>query len=166
MDNKARFDQLESLLADLARKQDQQSGQIQQIIIELNRQGGAIALQGEAITELGKAVVRQETRLDNLSEQMGDILHILKISAAAHQETEKKQAEMLLEVREQGRRQDVALDAIKALLSRAEAVDKRVGGVIESQRQIIQLAQLNTESVEDHEPRIQRLEDEIFRQAN
>lgn len=138
MDNRERFDQLESLLADMARKLDQHS----------------------------EAIGRQEQRLDDIGEQIGDIINILKLSDARHAESEKRQDAMLTEIREQGRRTDVAVETLRAMVRKMEDTSSRVGSIVESQRQIIQLTQLNTESIESQEPRIQHLEDEIFRKAN
>jgi hypothetical protein len=63
MDSNQRFDQLESLLIDLARKVDQQ--------------GEAIAKQGNSIDRIGQ-------RLDSIEDQIGDIINIFKLSEARH----------------------------------------------------------------------------------
>ena len=145
MDNKERFDQIEALLAELLRRADRQDEYNQRFIY----------------------------RLDGIDEKIDGIIDILKISADRQAESEKRQDGILAEIREQGRvleaqgkRQDVAIDAIKELLKRSNDTNQRVDGVTDSQRQLIQVTQLNTEALENQEPRIQRLEDEVFRQAS
>ncbi|MGI4869696.1 MAG: hypothetical protein ACRYFX_00805 [Janthinobacterium lividum] len=118
------------------------------------------------LNQQGEAINRQEQRLDDIGEQIGDIINILKLSDARHAESEKRQDAMLAEIREQGRRTDVAVEALRAMVHKMEDTSSRVDAVTTSQRQIIQLTQLNTESLEDQEPRIQRLEDEVFRKAS
>lgn len=148
MNTNERFDQLESLLVDLARKVDQQGEQIAQIILALNRQGEAIARQGEAI-------IRQERRLDNLSEQIDDIINILKISAARHIETGQRQDAMLDQIKEQGSRIDSALNVQLQMLHLMRATSTKVDDLTG-----------RLEPLEGQEPRIKRLEDELFRAAS
>ena len=136
MDVNQRFDQLESLLVDLARKQDQQAEQIKQLIAEvrrigtamneqgeaIGRQGEAIGRQSEAIGRQGEAIVRIERRLDAIEEQIGAIINILKLSAEpAHSQAEQRQDAMMVEIREhrreikeQGQRLDAALNVAAA----------------------------------------------------
>ncbi len=169
MDSKERFDQLEGLLVDLARKVDQQGEAIA-------RQGEAIARQGEAIAWQGEAIARQEIRLDNISEQLGDIINILKISEARHTQVEQQQTEMLLEIQRLGQRTDATVEAIKLLLNRQQATDTRLDGVVQAQLQMLQLQRLDADKIDDlsrrlpaaegQEPRIKRLEDEVFRAAS
>ena len=183
MDSNKRFDQLESLLVDLARKQDQQAGQIARILEALNqhgeilaRQDEAIARQGEAIARQGEAIARQEVRLDNISDQIGDIITILKLSEARHTETEQRQDALMAEIKVQSQRQDVAVEALKVLLKRQETTSSRLDGVVQTQLQMLQLMQSDAEKVtaladrlptlEGQEPRIKRLEDEVFRAAS
>jgi len=159
MDINKRFDQVESLLVDLARKQDQQGGQIAQIIEVLNRQGEAIAQQGEAIA-------RQEVRLDNISEQIGDIINILKISEARHTETNQRQDALMAEIKTQSQRQDVAVEALRALLKRQDTTDSRLDSVVQTQLQMLQLMRADANKLDGQEPRLKRLEDEVFREAS
>ena len=158
MDNRKRFDQLESLLVDIARRQDQQAEQITQIIEVLNRQGEAIARQGEA-------VARQEVRLDNISEQIGDIINIFKLSEARHTEAERRQDELMAEMQQQSKRQDIAVEALKALFKHQQATDSRLDELVQTELQMLQLMRRDAEKLEDHEPRIKRLEDELLRPA-
>ncbi|RZK11516.1 MAG: hypothetical protein EOO56_28920 [Hymenobacter sp.] len=176
MDHNKRFDQLESLLVDLARKQDQQSEQIAQVITELrrqgeainqlgdvvNRQGEAINQIGEAINQLGDVVNRQgdaitriERRLDSIDDQIGDIINIFKLSEARHTQHDQQLDVLTTELKEQGRRTDDALQVQLQMLAlmragnaKTEELDRRLG------------------STENQEPRIQRLEDQVFRAAS
>lgn len=176
MDTSERFDQLESLLVDLARKVDRQGEQIAQIITILNQQGEAIVGQGGAIAGQGDAILRQEKRLDAIGEQIGDSINILKISEARHTETERHQDAVMAEIKQQGQRQDVAVDALRALLNRQETTDSRLDSAVQTQLQMLQLMRLTSEKtndlvqrlppVEGQEPRIKRLEDEVFRAAS
>lgn len=166
MDISKRFDQLESLLVDLARKQDQQAEQIAQIIAVLNRQGEAISQQGEAISQQGEALARQEVRLDNIGDQIGDIITILKMSEARHTEAEQRQDALMAEIRTQSQRQDVAVEALRALLKRQENTDTRLDSVVQTQLQMLQLMRADANKLDDQEPRIKRLEDEVFREAS
>ena len=169
MDSKERFDQLESLLVNLARKVDQQGEQITQIITVLNRQDEAITRQGEATTRI-------EQRLDDVGEQIGDIINILKLSEARHTEAAQQQAEMMSEIQRLGKRTDASVEAIKLLLNRQQATDTRLDGVVQTQLQMLQLQRLDADKLDDlsrrlpatesQEPRIKRLEDEVFRAAS
>lgn len=197
MDINERFNQLENLLVDLARKQDQQAGQIAQIIEELNRQSKVVdelreavisqtevitsqseviisqneaiaelrKVFGEAITGLGKDFARQEVRLDNLSEQIDDIIKILKLSAERSTEVERRQDAMMAEIQQQSKRQDVAVDALKVLLKRQQTTDSRLDDLVQTELQMLQLMRRDAEKLEDHEPRLKRLEDEFLRPA-
>ena len=155
MNTNERFDQLESLLVDLARKVDQQGEQIAQIIAVLNRQGEAIASQSEAIASQGEAITRQEQRLDNISEQIGDIINILKMSATRHIQVEQRQDGMMVEIKEQGRRLDESLNVQLQMLQLMRAGNDKTDDLAG------RLAPL-----EDQEPRIKRLEDQVFRAAS
>jgi hypothetical protein len=197
MDSTKRFDQLESLLVDLARKQDQQAEQIARILQILGSHGEAINSLGELLnssievlnghTQIlnGHTDVlnRQEQRLDAIGDQIGDIIHILKISEARHTETEQRQNAMMAEIKTQGQRldaqsqrQDVAVEALRALLKRQENTDSRLDGVVQTQLQMLQLMRADADKVdglaqrlpaaEGQEPRIKRLEDEVFRAAS
>ena len=159
MDVNQRFDQLESLLVDLARKQDQQAEQIKQLIAEVRRIGTAVSQQGEAIA-------RQEIRLDTISEQIGDIITILKISEARHTQAEQRQDAMLVEIQRQGQRLDTSVDALKLLLKRQESTDTRLDGVVQAQLQTLQLLRADADRIDGQEPRLKRLEDEVFRAAS
>jgi len=194
MDVNKRFDQLESLLVDLARKQDQQAEQIARILQILGSHGEAINSLGELLnshtevlnshTEVlnshTEILHRQETRLDNIGDQIGDIINILKISEARHTETERRQDALMSEISLQGQRldaqsqrQDVAVEALRALLKRQENTDSRLDGVVQTQLQMLQLMRADADKVdglaqrlpaaEGQEPRIKRLEDEVFR---
>ena len=141
MDSNQRFDQLESLLVDLSRKVDQQ--------------GEAIAKQGEAIAKQGGAIERIERRLDSIDEQIGDIINIFKLSEARHTQAEQRAEALATEIKEQGRRTDETIQVQMQMLAlmragnaKAEALDQRL------------------ELTENQEPRIQRLEDEVFRAAS
>jgi hypothetical protein len=141
MDNNKRFDQLESLLVDLARKVDQQ--------------GEAIAKQGEAIAKQGGTIERIERHLDSIDEQIGDIINIFKLSEARHTQAEQRAELLATEIKEQGRRTDETIQVqiqmlalMRAGNAKAEALDQRLG------------------LTENQEPRIKRLEDEVFRAAS
>ena len=197
MDVNKRFDQLESLLVDLARKQDQQAEQIARILQILGSHGEAINSLGELLngsieilnshTEVlnshTEILHRQEIRLDNIGDQIGDIINILKISEARHTETERRQDALMSEISLQGQRldaqsqrQDVAVEALRALLKRQENTDSRLDGVVQTQLQMLQLMRADADKVdglaqrlpvaEGQEPRIKRLEDEVFRAAS
>lgn len=169
MDNKQRFDQLESLLVDLARKVDQQGEQIAEIIQVLNRQGEAINRQGEAIN-------RQEKLLAIVSEQVDGVVELLKLSIARHTEAERQQAETMAEIQRLGKRTDASIEAIKLLLKRQENTDARLDSVVQTQLQMLQLQRLDADKIDDmnrrlpaaesQEPRLKRLEDEVFRAAS
>lgn len=152
MDSNERFDQLESLLVDLARKVDQLDG--------------AFARQSEAIARQSEAIARQEIRLDGISDQIGDIINILKLSEARHTETEQRQDALLVEIQRQGQRQDVAVEALKLLLKRQENADARLDGVVQAQLQTLQLMRVDADRLDGQEPRLKRLEDEVFREAS
>jgi len=148
MDSNQRFDQLESLLVDLARKVDQQGEAIA-------RQGEAIARQGEAIIQQGTAIERIERRLDSIDDQIGDIINIFKLSEARHTQSEQRLDMLATEIQEQGRRTDEALQIQMQMISlmrtgnnKTEALEQRF------------------ESLEAQEPRLKRLEDEVFRAAS
>jgi phage tail tape-measure protein len=187
MDSNKRFDQIESLLVDLARKVDQQGEQIAQIITVLNRQGEAISQQGEAINRQGEGINRQgeginrlreimEQRFGDVGEQIGDIINILKLSETRHTENAQQQAGMLTEIQRLGKRTDASVEAIKLLLKRQETTDTRLDGMVQTQLQMLQLQRLDADkideltrklpAVEGQEPRIKRLEDEVFRAAS
>ncbi|MEJ7662700.1 MAG: hypothetical protein WKG07_25625 [Hymenobacter sp.] len=147
------------MLVDLARKQDQQAGQIAQIMEVLNRQG--------------EALTRQEVRLDNLSEQIDDIIKILKHSAERHTEAERRQDAIMVEIQQQGqrldaqgKRQDVAVDALKILLKRQQNTDSRLDDLVQTELQMLQLMRRDAEKLEDHAPRLRRLEDKVFPEAD
>nr|GFC62094.1 hypothetical protein [Tanacetum cinerariifolium] len=130
----------ESLLVDLARKVDQQ--------------GEAIARQGEALVRQGAAIERMERRLDNIDEQIGDIINIFKLSEARHTQNEQRLDSLAVEIKEQGRRTDETIQVQMQMLAlmragnaKAEELDQRLG------------------LMEGQEPRIKRLEDEVFRAA-
>jgi hypothetical protein len=148
MDNNKRFDQLESLLVDLARKVDQQGEAIA-------KQGEAIAKQGEAIAKQGGTIERIERHLDSIDEQIGDIINIFKLSEARHTQAEQRAELLATEIKEQGRRTDETIQVqiqmlalMRAGNAKAEALDQRLG------------------LTENQEPRIKRLEDEVFRAAS
>lgn len=134
MDANKRFDQLESLLADLARQQDQQ--------MELLNSHSAI-------------LERQERRLDNISEQIGDIITILKISETRHTQAEQRQDTMLVEIHEQGRRLDEALNVQLQMLQLMRVGNEKTDDLA---RRLLPL--------ENQEPRLKRLEDEVFKAAS
>ena len=186
MDINQRFDQLESLLVDLARKQDQQAEQIAHILKVLREHGEAINSLGEllnghtdvlnghtdVLNSHTASLERQEVRLDNIGEQIGDIINILKMSADRHTETERRQDEMMAEIRRQGQRldaqsqrQDAAVEALKVLLKRQQTTDTRLDELVQTELQMLQLLRRDAEKLEDHEPRIKRLEDERLRPA-
>jgi len=182
MDVNKRFDQLESLLVDLARKQDQQAGQLARTLQILGSHGEAINSLGEVLNSHTELLHRQEIRLDNIGDQIGDIINILKLSEARHTETERRQDAMMAEIKTQGQRldaqsqrQDVAVEALRALLKRQENTDSRLDGVVQTQLQMLQLMRADADKVdglaqrlpatEGQEPRIKRLEDEVFRAA-
>ena len=148
MDSSERFDQLESLLVDLARKVDQQ--------------GEAIARQGQAIERIENRLCNTENRLGNIEnrlgnieDQIGDIINIFKLSEARHSQAEQRLETLAVEIKEQGRRVDEA---------------------IQVQLQMLQLMRVGNDKVDDlshrlgvaegQEPRIKRLEDEVFRAAS
>jgi len=173
MDINKHFDQLESLLVDLARKQDQQSEQIARILQILAGHGKAINSLGEqlnshtdVLNNHTEILHRQETRLDNIGDQIGDIINILKISEARHTETNQRQDALMAEIKTQGQRQDVAVEALRALLKRQENTDSRLDSVVQTQLQMLQLMRADANKLDGQEPRIKRLEDQVFREAS
>jgi len=190
MDSNKRFDQLESLLVDLARKQDQQSEQIANILRILSEHGKAINSLGEllnshtgvlnshtdVLNSHTASFVRQEQRLDDIGEQIGSIINILKLSEARHAATEQRQDAMLAEVQRLGKRTDASVEAVRLLLKRQENTDTRLDGMVQTQLQMLQLQRLDADKLDDlgrrlpaaegQEPRIKRLEDEVFRAAS
>jgi chromosome segregation ATPase len=208
MDINKRFDQLESLLVDLARKQDQQAEQIARILQILGNHGEAINSLGELLnghtevlnshteilnshteilnshtqalnshTEIlnshtqvlnghTEILQRQEQRLDDISDQIGDIINILKMSETRHTESERRQDALMAEIKTQSQRQDVAVEALRALLKRQENTDSRLDGVVQTQLQMLQLMRADANKLDGQEPRIKRLEDEVFREAS
>jgi hypothetical protein len=141
MDTNKRFDQLESLLVDLARKVDQQ--------------GEAIAKQGEVLAKQGGAIERIEQRITNIDEQIGDIINIFKLSEARHTQTEQRLESLAMGLQEQGRRTDEALQIQMQMLELMRAGNAKT----EALEQRFAL-------LENQEPRIKRLEDEAFRAAS
>jgi hypothetical protein len=141
MDSNQRFDQLESLLVDLAHKVDQQ--------------GEAIARQGEALGQQGEAIGRIERRLDSIDDQIGDIINIFKISEARHTQVEQRLDMLATEIKEQGRRTDETIQVQMQMLQLMRAGNEKVDGL--GQRLL---------EVEGQEPRLKRLEDEVFRAAS
>jgi hypothetical protein len=162
LDTNERFNQLEGLLVDLTRKVDRQ-GEI------LDQHSAILALQGEAIA-------RQEVRLNNIGEQLGDVITILKLSEARHTQAEQRQDAMLVEIQRQGQRLDASVEAIKALFKRQENTDARLDAAVQTQLQMLQLLRLDADKVDDlaqrlpaaegQEPRIKLLEDKVFRAAS
>jgi DNA repair ATPase RecN len=155
MDSKQRFDQLESLLVDLARKVDQQSEAI-------TKQSEAIAKQGEAIGRIEQRVggIEQlvggiEQRLDNIEDQIGDIINIFKLSEARHTQSEQRLDMLATEIQEQGRRTDEALQIQMQMIALMRAGNNKTEAL--EQRYSL---------LENQEPRIKRLEDEVFRAAS
>ena len=169
MDYNKRFDQLESLLVDLARKVDQQGEAIERQGEAIGRQGEAIGRQGEAIGRQGEAIGRQgeaigrqgeaigriEQRLDNIGEQIEGIIGIFKLSEARHTQAEQQIEALALEIKEQGRRTDEALQVQMQMLALMRATNAKADDL--NQRLGV---------VEGQEPRIQRLEDQVFRAAS
>ncbi|GEM_PF-3335544 len=173
MDIKKCFDQLESLLVDLAREQDQQAAQIARILQILDNHGEAINSLGELLnshTEVlsshTEILHRQERRLDDIGDQIGDIINILKLSETRHTETERRQDAMMAEIKTQSQRQDVAVEALRAMLKRQDNSDSRLDGLVQTQLQMLQLMRADANKLDDQEPRIKRLEDEVFREAS
>jgi chromosome segregation ATPase len=148
MDSNQRFDQLESLLVDLAHKVDQQGEAIA-------RQGEAIARQGEALGQQGEAIGRIERRLDSIDDQIGDIINIFKILEARHTQIEQRLDMLATEIKEQGRRTDETIQVQMQMLQLMRAGNEKVDGL--GQRLL---------EVEGQEPRLKRLEDEVFRAAS
>jgi hypothetical protein len=134
MDSNQRFDQLESLLVDLARKVDQQ--------------GEAIAKQGTSIDRIGQ-------RLDSIEDQIGDIINIFKLSEARHTQSEQRLDMLATEIQEQGRRTDEALQIQMQMIALMRAGNNKTEAL--EQRYSL---------LENQEPRIKRLEDEVFRAAS
>lgn len=155
MSTNERFDQLESLLADLARKVDQH---------------------GDILTQHTQSMARQEKLLTIVSEQADGIIEFLKLSEARHTQAEQRQDAMLGEMQRQGQRLEASVEALKALLKRQENTDARLDGAVQTQLQMLQLLRLDADKVDDlarrlptvegQEPRIKRLEDEVFRAAS
>jgi hypothetical protein len=141
MDSNQRFDQLESLLVDLARKVDQQ--------------GEAIAKQGEAIAKQGTSIDRIGQRLDSIEDQIGDIINIFKLSEARHTQSEQRLDMLATEIQEQGRRTDEALQIQMQMIALMRAGNNKTEAL--EQRYSL---------LENQEPRIKRLEDEVFRAAS
>lgn len=173
MDINKRFDQLESLLVDLARKQDQQAEQIAHILRILGNHGEAINSLGELLnshTEIlnshTEILHRQERRLDDISDQIGDLINILKMSETRHTESERRQDAMMTEIKMQSQRQDVAVEALRVMLKRQDTTDSRLNGLVQTQLQMLQLMRADANKLDGQEPRIKRLEDKVFREAS
>ncbi|MGI4833216.1 MAG: hypothetical protein ACRYFK_07105 [Janthinobacterium lividum] len=197
MDNQKRFDQIESMLVDLLRKQDQQSEQLERILRTLKEHREAINSLGELLnghtdvlnghtgilnshtgilSSHTDSLQRQELRLDAIGEQIGDVVTILKLSEARHTETERRQDAMLAELTRVGQRSDAAVEGLRILLQRQQTTDTRLDSTVQTQLQLMQLMRLDADTVaelarrfpalEGQEPRIQRLEDQVFRAAS
>jgi DNA repair ATPase RecN len=141
MDSKQRFDQLESLIVDLARKVDQQGeaiGRIEQRLGGIEQRVGGI-----------------EQRLDNIEDQIGDIINIFKLSEARHTQSEQRLDMLATEIQEQGRRTDEALQIQMQMIALMRAGNNKTEA-LEQQYSLL----------ENQEPRIKRLEDEVFRAAS
>ena len=141
MDTNQRFDQLESLLVDLARKVD--------------RQGEAIAKQGDGLVRIEQRLDNVEKRINNIDDQIGDIINIFKLSEARHTQTEQRLDILATEIKEQGRRTDEVLQVQMQMLALMRAGNAKADDL--AQRLGL---------VEDQEPRIKQLEDEVFRAAS
>jgi chromosome segregation ATPase len=141
MDSNQRFDQLESLLVDLARKVDQH--------------GEAIAKQGATIERIEQRIGGIEQRLDNIEDQIGDIINIFKLSEARHTQSEQRLDMLATEIQEQGRRTDEALQIQMQMIALMRAGNNKTEAL--EQRYSM---------LENQEPRIKRLEDEVFRAAS
>lgn len=148
MDINTRFDQLESLMVDFGRKQDQ-------LIVEVRRQGELLGQQGELLGRQGEALGRIEGQLNNIEEQITDIITIFKISETRHTQTEQRQDSTLQEIKEQGRRVDEAMQIQLQMLQLLRIGNDKAEGL--AQRLI---------PLEMQEPRIKHLEDEVFRAAS
>lgn len=183
MDINERFNQIESLLVDLARKVDRQ-GEI------LAQHSGILAQHGEILAQHGEILVqhsgilsqhtssmaRQEKLLTIVSEQADGIIEFLKLSEARHTQAEQRQDTMLVEIQRQGQRLDASVEAVKVLLKRQESTDARLDAAVQTQLQMLQLLRLDADKVDEltrrtlplegQEPRIKRLEDEVFRAAS
>ena len=148
MDINARFDQLESLMVDFGRKQDQ-------LIVEVRQHG-------EALGRIEQRLDTIDEKIGAIDEQIGAIIQIFKISEARHTQTEQRQDTMLVEIREQGRelkeqgrRMDEAMQIQIQMLQLLRAGNDKTEGLAQ------RLAPL-----EAQEPRLKRLEDEVFRAAS
>jgi chromosome segregation ATPase len=141
MDSNQRFDQLESLLVDLARKVDQH--------------GEAIAKQSATIERIEQRIGGIEQRLDNIEDQIGDIINIFKLSEARHTQSEQRLDMLATEIQEQGRRTDEALQIQMQMIALMRAGNNKTEAL--EQRYSM---------LENQEPRIKRLEDEVFRAAS
>ncbi|TDN36238.1 hypothetical protein E4631_08245 [Hymenobacter sp. UV11] len=148
MDVNQRFDQLESLLVDLARKQDQQAEQIKQLITAVTRQE-------KRLDSIDQRLERIDQRLDGIGEQIGDIINIFKLSEARHTQTEQRLDKLAVEIKEQGRRTDETIQVQMQMLQLMRAGNEKSDDLVR------RLAPL-----EDQEPRLKRLEDEVFRAAS
>ena len=141
MDTNERFDQLESLLVDLTRRVDGLD---------------------EKVNKLDEKVDKQGKLLTIVSEQVDTIVGFLKLSEARHTQAEQRQDAMLVEIREQGRE--------------IKEQGRRLDTALNVQLQMLQLmrtASTKTEELtsrleplESQEPRIKRLEDQVFRAAS
>jgi len=97
--------------------------------------------------------VRQ--RLDSIDGRLDGIVGILKLSAEAYKQSEERQEQMLREIREQGRRTDVTQAEILRMMQKWDEQD--------AQNQVVEK---RLASIDSHEPRIERLEGEVFRNAS
>jgi hypothetical protein len=111
-----------------------------------------------------------------VSEQVDGLVELFKLSTTRHIETAQQQAEMMAEIQRLGKRTDASVETIKLLPNRQQATDTRLNGVVQTQLQILQLQRLDADKLaelnrrlpaaEGQEPRIKRLEDEVFRAAS
>jgi chromosome segregation ATPase len=162
MDVNQRFDQLESLLVDLARKQDQQAEQIKQLITAVTRQekrldsvDQRLERVDQRLERVDQRLERIDQRLDGIGEQIGDIINIFKLSEARHTQTEQRLDELAVEIKEQGRRTDETIQVQMQMLALMRAGNEKTDDLAR------RLAPL-----EGQEPRLKRLEGEVFRAAS
>lgn len=95
---------------------------------------------------------RVEQRLASIDDRLDGITDVLKLFAEAQKQAEERHEQLIKEIREQGRRTDRTQAEILQILDRMETQQAKTDD--------------HARQLENHAPRIQRLEDEAFGAAN
>ncbi len=162
MNTNERFGQIEALMADMLRRLDQML---------------------EHMTQQNAQLLQQGQRIQNIDEQIGDIINILKISDARHTQAEERQDAMLAEIRAQNReiqKQSQQIDKQSQQIDKqGQHIDEqgqRTDAALEMLSKTVDLMSYNatrTDALEkqmpvvlSYETRFQRLEEAVFKKAS